>query len=126
MTFASRASVVAVALVLVACGGSTSDAPPSSGGASRAGSAGNSGASGSAGDAGSGGTAGTGGVTHVTIDIDLGQTKFLDYGKLQIAFSEAVDASSLEIKLAPPVGAAKPSVAQVDPTTVLVTLDYYH
>src|SRR4051794_10632535 len=50
------------------------------------------------GDAGESGAAGASPLLDV---IDLTRSKFLDYGKLRIGFKQAVDATTLDVKLAP-------------------------
>src|SRR5690349_11807596 len=75
---------------------------------------------------GSAGAAGAGPVA--SIGIVAAETRFTDYGKLHIAFAEAVDANTLTINLLPPRPArlAATKIAQVDATNVDVTLSYYH
>ena len=76
-----------------------------------------------------GGEAGAGDAAPLIPNlIDLTQTHFLDYGKLHVAFKQAVDASSLNLKLLPtsPSALNVTSVTSVDDTSVDVTLAFYH
>ncbi len=74
------------------------------------------------------GALGTGGTAPTPSLLDAEASHFLDYGTLRIAFTEAVDASSLKLKFIP----AQPSqlkatgFTEVDATTVDVTLAYNH
>ncbi|HVU04171.1 MAG TPA: hypothetical protein VHE30_20580 [Polyangiaceae bacterium] len=104
-------------------GGTTSDGGATSDG-------GNAGASsGGSGGAADGGAPGAGGAPNpVTIDIVDAQTAFQDYGKLRVAFSQAVDASTVTIGLSPvkPAALGVTAVTAVNATTVDATLAYYH
>jgi hypothetical protein len=111
---------------LAGSGGTAGDAG-SAGVAGTAGMGGTGGASGGAGMAGSAGTAGSGGTGAVSL-IAPEQTMFRDYGSLRIAFTQAVNAATLQITLSPTVPSALlvTTVTQVDPTTVDATLAFYH
>jgi len=65
--------------------------------------------------------------TRPSIDIiDLGATKFTDYGKLRVGFKQAVDAATLAVRIVPTGKLTTIAVTKVDDTTVDVTLGYYH
>jgi hypothetical protein len=91
-----------------------------------AGSVGAGGAAGSAETAGEAGAADT--VPVIANLIDLTQTHFLDYGKLHVAFKQAVDASSLNLTLLPasPSALHVTSLTRVDDMSVDATLAFYH
>ena len=98
-----------------------------SGGAvgSEAGSAGSPSA-GAGAEAGNAGESGATGDSPLLDVIDPTRSKFLDYGKLRIGFKQAVDATTLEVKLAPAGKLTVTHVSQVDATTADVSLGYYH
>ena len=105
---------------------SASGGTQSAGGSAAQGGAPTGGDAGATGDAGSGSTI-TDFCTGPTIDIiDLTATKFTDYGKLRVGFKQAVDASTLSVRVVPTGKLKSTGVTQVDAMTVDVTLAYYH
>lgn len=78
--------------------------------------------------AGASGDAGAPATTPVAVEIDREGTHFLDYGKLRITFDHDVNASALQVELAPrsPALLVAKELAEVDARTVDVTLGYYH
>jgi hypothetical protein len=108
-------------------GGAGNSAGRSAGGAAGSETGGTTGV-GPGGEAGSS-EAGAGNTTPLIPNlIDLTQTHFVDYGKLHVAFKQAVDASSLTLKLLPasPSALSVTSLTSVDDTSVDVTLAFYH
>ena len=105
-------------------GGSTSTGGSANGGTSNGGAAGIDSSAG----ANDGGAAGAGEPPVVVIPdaIDLGATKFIDYGTLRIAFKSGVLAQDMKVQLVPTEGLLVTAVQQVDPKTVDVSLAYYH
>lgn len=74
------------------------------------------------------GDAGSGAAPGITVSIDDAETRFLDYGKLRVAFDHDVNVDSLSLELTParPERLAIAKVEAVDARSVDVTLTYYH
>lgn len=79
------------------------------------------------GEAGAAG-AGAQGAVVVKVGIIEQTTRFLEYGKLRIAFERGVDAETLAVDLSPrlPDKLVVTGTSQVDDATVDVSLGYYH